>query len=406
MPINWITSNLRARRIARKVRRTGRASAENLPVIYLPGILGVKLYDRKNKTHIWGDYRGTLFHDPQHAGYALRNDDSVIADEHMHYFKIIPGLLDSLITAELKQVLEQALSYKEGRDLFFLCYDWRRDFKFLSKRIEQKIRDIRKEYGPTQQVIILGQSAANLAVRHLLRTCEPTIRDSIAKWYAFGPPWKGTYNSLKMLREGYYPAGRLFHGFSPEDSFTYPGCYQLLPRNARICSLNGETIDDFDIYNADCWADYGLGPASLKNAWSAMRPVLQNYLDRSKALERQIEGTDPKEARVSQTWFVGTRNQAVTSAVAHPGGALVSEAAIRKYAPDRATQCLAQGDDHIPLSHLTQNPCGPLIHSCDSIPYGESYVLMGKPHDHRAIINYQPNLRALAMDIGEVNTRS
>ncbi len=402
MPINWIASHLRAKRIAGKIE-SGQRSATRLPIIYLPGILGVKLYDRRHQAYIWGDYRGTLFRKPEHAGYALGEDDSVVASEVMHYFRIIPGVLDSLVTAELKHVLEHALGYREGRDLFFLGYDWRRDYRYVAERIERKIAEIRSAYGSRQQVILLGQSAANLAVRHLMRSGSEELRQSVAKWYAFGPTWQGTYNALKMLREGYYPAGQRFHGFSPEDTFTYPGCYQLLPREARMLSKSGELLADFDIYNADCWADYELGPASLKDNWSSKRAPLQAHLRSAKELGDALSGSDPREDRVPQTWFAGVRNQAVTAAVKHPGGALVSEAAIRAHAPQLAAQTLEAGDDHIPLRHLSQTPCGPLVASYDSIPFGESYVLIGRPKDHRAIINYQPNLEALAKDIAEVN---
>jgi hypothetical protein len=408
MAINWLVSRAQARRVAQEVRALRNHECPNIPIIYLPGILGVKLYDRLNQACIWGDYRGTLFRKKHHAGYALDDGDSsnvAVPGEVLHHFTIIPKVLDTLVTAELKHTLEQSMAYREGRDLFFLSYDWRQDYRVLARRIEEQIETIRRDYGPTQQVILLGQSAANLAVRYLMRTGTQTIRDSIAKWYAFGPTWKGTFNALKMLREGYYPAGKLFHGFSPEDSMSYPGCHQLLPRNAKMLSPTGEELADFELYDASCWAEYGLGPKSLKESWSTSGKVLQGQLDRAKALHDDVDGQDDTEGQVPQTWFAGTKNEAVTAAVAHDEGALVSEKAIRKYAPKLAAKTLALGDDHIPLAHLAEQPCGPLVESYDSIPFGENYVLVGRPKDHRAIINFRPNLKALAMDIATVNAQ-
>ncbi|HEX8114934.1 MAG TPA: hypothetical protein VF516_44695, partial [Kofleriaceae bacterium] len=89
-------------------------------------------------------------------------------------------------------------------------------------------------------------------------------------------------------------------------------------------------------------------------------------------------------------------------AVADPGGALVTEDAIRERHPELAGRALAPGDDHIPLAHLTSDPPGPVIRSYDSIPHGERYLAIGTPKDHRALINYPPNLEALALDLAAV----
>ena len=97
-----------------------------------------------------------------------------------------------------------------------------------------------------------------------------------------------------------------------------------------------------------------------------------------------------------------SRSIAVAAAVADPAGALVTEAAIRERHPDLADRALAPGDDHIPLDHLTADPPGPVIRSYDSIPFGERYVAIGMPKDHRALINYPQNLEALAMDLAAV----
>jgi hypothetical protein len=457
MPINWAISYARARRIRRQLKI--RPSRPLTPIIYVPGILGVKLFDRRHGAYIWGDFRGVLLRDPAHAGYALPNrgldalspgqtprganghganghranganghganganganghgvahhagwthgsHTDVIAAEPLHYFTIVPGLVDTLVTAEIRHVLEQALGYREGRDLFFLSYDWRLDYRALARRLEAKIRDIRAEFGARQQVIILGQSVANLAVRYLVRHGPADLRGCIAKWYAFGPTWKGTYNSLSMLRDGYYPATRRFHGFTPEDSASYPACHQLLPHEPVLRAADGHVIGDFDLDDVDCWVTYGLGPVGLADSRDARR-ALQRHIHRARAIQRDVSGEHPRDHEVPQVWLAGTRNRAVVAAVAHPDGALVTESAIRAHAPELADRTLARGDDHIPLSHLTERPCGPLVTSYDSAPYGESYVLIGEPKDHRAIINYPPNLHVLATDIATANARA
>src|SRR5690348_7083158 len=97
--LNWLWSELRARSIAREIGRLpGRR--RNLPIVYVPGILGVKLFDRDQGTYVWGDYRGTLLHDQGDAPYALHEHERrLLANEQLHHFAIVPGLLSTLVTA-------------------------------------------------------------------------------------------------------------------------------------------------------------------------------------------------------------------------------------------------------------------------------------------------------------------
>jgi hypothetical protein len=347
---------------------------------------------------IWGSARAILRRDPRHAGYAVDESDDVVATETLHHFPIASSLVTTLVTAELVHVLERALGYREGHDLVFLNHDWRRDYRLVAQRLELEIRRIQLDFGKRTRVIVIGQSVANLAIRLLVRTSE--VRRSIARWYAFGPPWRGTFNALKMLREGYYPASRRFHGFSPRDAASFAPCYQLLPQSAELLDDRGERIAGFDLYDARCWTAYGLGDPSVP------RDELQRRLDDARRFAAEVAGDDPRDREVDQVWFAGARNHAVRAAIADAGGALVTEDAIRTRQPVLAARSLAVGDDHVPLDHLTSVAPGPVIRSYDALPYGERYLAIGMAKDHRALINYPNNLEALAMDIAAVRART
>jgi len=329
MPLNWVISAARARAIARRVAHAPWRDARNPPIIYVPGILGVKLFDRVHRADIWGSARGILRRDPRHAGYAVNGYD-VVGTEALHHFPIASRLVTTLVTAELVAVLERALGYREGHDLIFLAHDWRRDYRLVAERLELELRRIRIDFGPRQRVIVIGQSVANLAIRLLVRTCARDVRDQILRWYAFGPPWRGTFNALKMLREGYYPASRRFHGFSPHDVATFAPCYQLLPQGAAMLDGRGEPIAGFDLHDAACWTAYGLGDPSVP------RDELQHRLADARGFAAAVGGSDPRDTEVDQVWFAGANNHAVCAAIADPDGALVTEAAIRKRQPGLA----------------------------------------------------------------------
>ena len=399
MPINWWIARARARAIAGQVAAAVPRRGPNLPIIYVPGILGVKLHDRTSGVDIWGAPGPILRPDPRHKSYAVDDSDDVVATETLHHFAIVPGVIESLVTAELVATLGAALGYREGHDLIFLAHDWRRDYRRVAERLELELARLRHDFGPRTRVVIIGQSVANLAIRQMVRRATTTTRAMIARWYAFGPPWRGTYNSLKMLREGYYPAGRRFRGFTPAEAATFAPCYQLLPAAGRLLDDDGRAVAGFDLYRAECWREHGLGDPGLRRADAATLAALQTRLDDARAFAAEVDGVDASEQAVSQLWFAGDRNHAVTAAVAAADGARVDEASLRAHHPTLAAQTLAVGDDHIPLAHLTAAPPGPIVRSYDALPYGESCLVIGQPKDHRALINYPANLRALAIDL-------
>lgn len=409
MPLNWGYSYLRSQSIARQLRQEGLGrTGKNLPVIYLSGILGSKLYDRQEQAQIWGDYKGVFFHKPHYAGYEYEDSDAhrdrVVANEHLHAFTIVPGLVDTLVTAELKQVLQAALGYKEGVDLFFMAHDWRADLRHLVNLLDDELTRIRARFGTNQKIILMGQSASNLAIRYWLRTTTDENREMIAKWYAFGPPWQGTFQALSMMETGYYPGTRYFHGFSADDITSYPSVYQLLPPKPEVVDLNGNLLSDFDIYRSECWQDYRLGPyrasgLEISSVCQRARENLSQNLQRARELAASNEGHSVLEQSVPQVWFLSDNNLAVKKAVYDGHRWYLETKMVQRDIPQLASQVLEKGDDHLPLSGLLVNRCGPVIRDLHYQPWGESFVYVSQARTHRALINHMPNLRLLAFDL-------
>lgn len=395
-------ARLRAHRILRslqpkKLRQAGR----NLPVLYVPGIFGTKLYDRQRQVDLWGDYRGLLFRQPDEAGFEIDAADPqrVLANETLHEFRILPGLYSSIVTRDVVNALEVGLGYRLGCDLFFLAYDWRDDYRKLGRLIELEIERLQARFGQHQRIVLIGQSVANPAIRYWLRRCAPAMRESIAKWYAFGPPWLGSWNAVHMLQNGYWPATRKYHGFSAEAVGTCPSVYQLLPAEGRLIDRRGERVNGFDIFDASHWRDAGL---------PYRHPNLAGQLAQAREFFAATTGHHPADAAVPQTWFVNAANQAVSAALMGSGdeAAATTLDAIRQRAPDLLERCLEIGDDHFPLRHIAEAPCGPLAASLDAIPWGADAVIVSRAHDHRALINHGPNLYALVKDLAALAGRA
>jgi hypothetical protein len=390
-------SRLRTHLLLRPLRNA-RTARRNLPILYVPGIFGTKLYDRQQRVHLWGDYRGLLFRRPGEADFDLDPLDPqrIVADEVLHEFRIVPGLYSSTVTRDVVNALEVGLDYRLGSDLFFLAYDWRADYRLLGRLIELEIERLQSRFGAHQQIVLIGQSVANPAIRYWLRRCAPAMRESIAKWYAFGPPWRGSWNAVHMLQHGYWPASRKFHGFRPEAVATCPSVYQLLPATGRLLDRRGEAVAGFDIFDAGHWREAGL---------PHHHAGLGAQLAQARDFATATAGTHPDEAAVPQTWFVNAANHAVSAALQGTDGqpAATTLAAIRQQAPDLLARCLEIGDDHFPLRHVAETPCGPLVASLNAIPWGANAVIVSRAHDHRALINHGPNLYALVRDVAALS---
>ncbi|MEY4763828.1 MAG: hypothetical protein RI907_501 [Pseudomonadota bacterium] len=371
-----------------------------MPVLYVAGILGSKLYDRQTQLHTWGDARGLLMRGADEAGFApdARQPGRVLLNEALHEFSIVPGLLSSIVTRDVVNALEVGLGYRLNVDLFFMAYDWRADYRRLGERLENEVQRLQQQFGEDQPVLLIGQSVANLGLRYWLRHADARWRQAIGKWYAFGPPWQGTWNAVHMLQDGYWPGTRAFHGFAPEDVAQCPSTWQLLPAESRLADHDGSDIVGFDIYDAHHWREHGL-PADVAQ--------LQARLDDGRAFAQAVSGWHPADDAVPQTWFVNDSNLAVSRAVRGGPGqpALTTLDALRRQRPQLVPDLCEPGDDHIPLRHITQAPCGPLVSSHAAMPWGHNAVLIGQAADHRAQINHGPNLLALVRDIAALQMR-
>lgn len=392
-------SRFRARSLLRAFQDDPAFKAgRRIPILYVPGMFGTKFYDRDHQVFTWADYRGLLFRRPGEADFApdAQDPQRVLANEVLHEFRMVPGLWSSLVTREVVDCLELGLGYRLHTDLFFLAYDWRKDFRTLGSLVELEIARIRAQFGPEQKIILIGQSIANMGLRYWLRQCDARNRQAIAKWYAFGPPWLGTWDAVHMLQEGYWPASRRHHGFAASGVARCPSVFQLLPAESCMVDHQGRPVADFDIFNARHWPTHGL---------PVHHADLQQQLDQAKDFAQAIAGTHEAEARIPQTWFVTDNNAAVSAALrGQPGqAALTLLSNVRKLAPELLPAVSEIGDDHFPLRHITQAPCGPLVRAPEAMPWGHNAVIISQSKDHRALINHGPNLQALVKDIATLH---
>ncbi|ODQ04584.1 MULTISPECIES: lipase/acyltransferase domain-containing protein [Enterobacterales] len=404
MPLNRGWSLIRAQLIAAQIRQAKLDDKiPNLPIIYLPGILGTKLFDRQKQAFIWGDHRSVFTKSDYEYEYpSTQHSPRVLATEQLHAFSIVPYLVSTLVTQELKDVLETALGYREGQDLFFLAHDWRADHRVLVDTIDREVDRLKTIFGENQPFIFIAQSASNLAIRYWLRHTTPENRALVAKWYAFGPPWHGTFQALSMMETGYYAGSRYLYGFSPDDVCGCPFVYQLLPPNPVVIDSYGRALNDFDIYDEACWEHYRLGPykTSISSAQNQrVREALAKNLQGAKRFTDAVSGINADEQAVPQVWYLSDNNITLKAAIYGRDRWYLQAKEIKREFPQLVAQTLTVGDDHLPLEGLLQHWSAPIVRDRYQHPWGNSFAFISQASTHRALINHTPNLRSLAFDI-------
>lgn len=268
------------------------------PVIFIPGILGSRLVNRRTGKTVWPDLKGAR------AGLALPisapvlagNKDEVVATEVLEEAHVSPLIPSISIYGPLLETLERNGGYRRGDfiapppagaadTLYVFPYDWRRDIVESARELGCMIEELKRRLGrPDLRFDIVAHSMGGLVARYYAMYGERDVLDNqgaqpdwsgarnLGKIVMIGAPNAGSMNALRVLLRGYSAAdvGRPSGGFlrkvertllvariGPSVAFTVPAVYQLLPpqRQARFfdAALNPLPVE---LYEAETWRCY------------------------------------------------------------------------------------------------------------------------------------------------------
>ena len=258
------------------------------PVIIIPGVTGSQLVNPKADRSVWFSLKRDKDDDirlPMTSAVLSRNRDGLRVKDIIREVKVpvLPdvevyqSLLDAL---KAKGYTEAQWSKPQAADVFYVFpYDWRRDnvesAHLLISRIEAAKRSLRR---PDLKFDVIAHSMGGLIARYAAMYGRADLPPSSSarprptwsgarhfnKILMFGTPNEGSFSSFEVLLEGYpLVAGRrlpLIDDFRPEDVFTSPALFQLLPRDAGASILDENlrpmNVDVFDPAN---WEKYGWG---------------------------------------------------------------------------------------------------------------------------------------------------
>ena len=265
------------------------------PVIFIPGMLGSRLVNRRTGEVVWPDLRvdGEAIALPISAPVLAQNTDDVVATEVVEEAKVSALIPEISVYGPLLEALERYGGYKRAsfdapppggdRDTLYLFpYDWRRDVVESARTLGCMIEELKRRLGrPDLRFDLVTHSMGGLVARYYAMYGERDVLDVVVAcpdWSGarnlnrvvmIAAPNAGSMNALRVLLKGFSamsfarPFRALPRSLSRQlpfarvglrVTFTLPAIYQLLPPrgHARFFSAHLSPLP-VDLYDPETW---------------------------------------------------------------------------------------------------------------------------------------------------------
>jgi pimeloyl-ACP methyl ester carboxylesterase len=265
------------------------------PIIFIPGMLGSRLVNRRTAEVVWPDLRvdGEAIALPISAPVLAQNTDDVVATEVVEEAKVSALIPEISVYGPLLEALERYGGYKRAsfdapppggdRDTLYLFpYDWRRDVVESARTLGCMIEELKRRLGrPDLRFDLVTHSMGGLVARYYAMYGERDVLDVVVAcpdWSGarnlnrvvmIAAPNAGSMNALRVLLKGFSamsfarPFRALPRSLSRQlpfarvglrVTFTLPAIYQLLPPrgHARFFSAHLSPLP-VDLYDPETW---------------------------------------------------------------------------------------------------------------------------------------------------------
>ncbi|MGB7202079.1 MAG: hypothetical protein WBD16_07400 [Pyrinomonadaceae bacterium] len=256
------------------------------PVIIIPGVSGSELVDPKTKEKAWFSIKRNKADDlrlPVTSPFLGNNRDKLKVGDIIREVEL-PVLPDVEVYKNLLEALK-ARGYTEATwdnprssDVFYVFpYDWRRDNVETAHLLIRKITATKaKLQKPQLKFDIIAHSMGGLISRYaaMYGLAQPPFANPKPTWSGaahinklmmFGTPNEGSFSAFETLVKGYPIIAErnlpFVDDLRPEDVFTSPAAFQLLPHNGTAKFLDDDLKPmTIDIYDPQNWLKYGWTP--------------------------------------------------------------------------------------------------------------------------------------------------
>jgi len=256
----------------------GAGSAEQPPLIVIPGAFGSRLLDTRTAREVWPRSSAKLLFS-SYKGLEVEIDESTLdpLPGTIQPYAVFRQGLGRDFYGQILDTLEQAGGYRRRnpgervepgeRSYYVYLYDWRLDNVAAVAGLHDLIEQIRNDYGDARlKVDILAHSNGGLLARYYARY-------GVADLSVTGrsPSFLGTSAIRRLLLVGTPNLGSMqpilshirgeemgLRKVPPEIVATIPGAPQLMPHPAMpwLLDKSGDVIDR-DVFSIETWRDFG-----------------------------------------------------------------------------------------------------------------------------------------------------
>jgi pimeloyl-ACP methyl ester carboxylesterase len=257
----------------------GPATANQPPVIVIPGILGSRLRHATTGEELWPRSIWHVAFTPK-SDLALRIDPQTLEPlpDDVEAYDLFRSALGMDFYGEILQTLEvyggfhrtqPGMPVRDSlRRYYVFPYDWRQDNVVTARKLDALIEQIRRDHGdPKLRVDIIAHSMGGLITRYFLRYGTRDVLDSnelkinfdgarkVRNVILLGTPNLGSASSLHSFLVG---ADVGLKKVPPEVLATMPSTYELFPHPAStwLVGIDGQALD-LDLFNREVWEGYG-----------------------------------------------------------------------------------------------------------------------------------------------------
>jgi len=150
------------------------------PVIFIPGILGSRLVNRRTGETVWPDLRvdSDAVALPISSPVLAQNADEIVATEVVEDAKVGALIPEIAVYGPMLEDLERYGGYRRGRfdapppggdcdTIYLFAYDWRRDIVESARALGCMIEDLKRRLGrPDLRFDIVAHSMGGLVARY------------------------------------------------------------------------------------------------------------------------------------------------------------------------------------------------------------------------------------------------
>lgn len=257
---------------------TAHSQQPDRPLIFLPGILGSKLY--KGNDLVWGDR--SSYSNFRKLQLPFNGTDDIQARGVVEQVRVL-GPFRTKQYSELFEYLTDELKYVRGQTLFIFAYDWRKSNFTSAKQLQLFIDET-----PALQVgsiDILAHSMGGIVARIFIDKHPGGAR--VSRFVSLGAPFLGSLDILEAFVNGFDGLKRLLAGSDElvrTVLFSFQSGFELLPMYPNCCYIgpDWDSRQKLDITDPAVWEQLWF-PPSFKNDQG--RAHVRNAMQRRRQID-------------------------------------------------------------------------------------------------------------------------